>query len=65
MKDDKIIAYKILESNSISELIDMVNILIGVGWEPLGGIGITHEHKDDKDFTGVTVFFQSMVVRKT
>ena len=49
--------YKIVEAYHIDVLVRLVNVLIGEGWEPQGGVAITFDSSNN------AVYVQAMVRR--
>jgi len=52
----KIKRYLILEDSTAINLTQQVNICIGDGWQPIGGVAIVSSNED-----GVCAYYQSMV----
>lgn len=53
--------YIVEESNSLCELQERCSERIEHGYLPMGGIAIHHEHIDENDIQGRTIFFQAMM----
>lgn len=54
--------YIILEANIPLDLCEEVYEYLKKGYRPQGGICVLHEHKDENDILGHTVFFQAMIL---
>ena len=52
----KIQRYEVVYANSEGEFVQQINKMIGDGWQPLGGVGITYIEKQMQ-----VVYHQAMV----
>jgi hypothetical protein len=53
----KIQRYEVVYANSEGEFVQQINKMIGDGWQPLGGVGITYIEKQMQ-----VVYHQAMVM---
>jgi Domain of unknown function (DUF1737) len=61
-RDNKAAEYRVVTAdNKVERLIKEVNKLIDVGWEPLGGVSVSHAY--DVEDERITVLYAQAVIR--